>query len=29
VTDEQLLSRMPRVSRADLTRTLDKLADAL
>ena len=29
VTDEQLLATMPRVSRADLARSLDRLADAL
>ncbi len=28
VTDEQLLAMMPRVSREDLTRSLDRLADA-
>jgi hypothetical protein len=29
VTDEQLLAMMPRVSREDLTRSLDRLATAL
>jgi hypothetical protein len=29
VTDEQLLAMMPRVSREDLTSSLDKLAAAL